>query len=140
METIYWHYPFKIQHYRDFTVIFDWSGNEEDYSDSCPLSTAESWEQGLSAGVCYSSAKFSQTCVRKLAAAVGTVTGRSVLQSLFAPERNCFRFVKLLYVEKIKISMNAFVFNVSCSNCILTNCISQMGNHTRVLMLKQPSL
>lgn len=32
--------------------ILDWSGNQEDYSDSYAVSTAESWNQGMSAGIC----------------------------------------------------------------------------------------
>ena len=35
--------------------------------------------------------------------------------------------------------MNGVVFNVSCPDCILTNCISQVNDHTHVLVLKQPS-
>lgn len=35
--------------------------------------------------------------------------------------------------------MNGSVFNVSCLNCIFTNCISQMDNYICVIVLKQLS-
>lgn len=35
--------------------------------------------------------------------------------------------------------MSGIVFNVSCPDCILSNYISQVDDHTCVLVLKQPS-
>lgn len=54
----------------------DCSGNHEDYIDSYPLSTAESWDQGLSAGIWYSRTEFPQTYAWKMAAAMGKVTAQ----------------------------------------------------------------
>ena len=39
----------------------------------------------------------------------------------------------------LKLLVNGFLFNVLCPDYILTNCISQVDDHTHVLMLKQPS-
>lgn len=80
---MHWCYPIKVQHRGEATVH---SGLVWDYSDSYPLSTAESWGQGLSAGICYSSTKFPQTYVWKFAAAIGTVAGQSSPSNLFAPK------------------------------------------------------
>ena len=44
----------------------------------------------------------------------------------------------VLLVGEIKISMNGIVFDVSFPDCILTSCVSQVDDHTYVLVLKQP--
>ena len=48
----------------------------------------------------------------------------------------CVKTPYVLLVEEIKISINGIVFNVSGPDCFLTNCISQVDDHTHVLMLK----
>lgn len=98
----------------------------------------------LSSGIWYSSMKFLETYVWKLGAAMGRVTGQSSSSKPICPmKRTVLAWVIMshnLLVKKIKISMNGFVFNVSCPDFILTSCISDMDDHTNVLVLKQPSL
>lgn len=123
--------------------ILGWSGNQEDYSDSYLLSIAESWDPGLSAGILYSSTKFPQTYVWKLAASTGKAAGQSSPSKPVCPLKGTllawFKMLYVLLVGEIKVSMNGIVFDVSFPDCILTNCVSQVDDHTHVLVLKQPS-
>lgn len=48
----------------------------------------------------------------------------------------CVKTPYVLLVGEIKFSINGIVFNVSGPDCFLTNCISQVDDHTHVLMLK----
>lgn len=102
------------------------------------MSTEESWDQGLSAGIWYSSTRSPQTSVWKLAAAMGTVAGHfSHFKPVCSLKGTILAYVKMPYVLLVgeaNISINGSMFNVSCLNCILTNCMSQMDNCIHVMV------
>lgn len=92
--------------------VLDWSGNQDDYSDSYPVSTAETWDQGLSAGIWCSSTGSPQTYVWKLTATMGTVARHSSRLKPVCPLKGtvlaCVKMPCVLLVGEANFSMNWF--------------------------------
>lgn len=143
VERIYWYYPIKVQYYRDI-IISSWL-------------VWKSWRLLQLLSFAYTRILWPRIVIRNLVFHNRISTGlclenycchgKSEWTILFfktwlPPKGTVLVYVKMLYVllmGEIKFSLYDFLFNFSHGIYILTNFISQVEDHTCILVLKQPS-
>ena len=101
--------------------------------------------KSLSAGLGWTDDGHPQNYIWKLAVAMEGVTkgshGQNNLQTIDKAEdvMTCVAPPYALLVGNINITLNGNHFNVSCINCNLSNCMSNVPDRTIVMILHQPA-